>query len=111
MCRVAFLVSLFALSPSSAQLPAGLGGLDKPPTSFAEVAKIDVKVSPEKAKPGELVTVKVTVTPEAFFWTYPSAPAKKQTGQNTIKLPKPGDLIFVGPVVDPPGTKTHKSSE
>ncbi len=107
-------LAIFALSaPASAQplgdpfpkdpIPprGGAGNLSK---SFTRLADVDIAVVPEKAKWGETVTVKLTVTPkpEAASWTYPAFPADKtQLARNSIELPAPGDLIYIGTVADP----------
>jgi thiol:disulfide interchange protein DsbD len=78
------------------------------PRHFDEAAKLEVKVSPEKAKPGQPVTVTLTVTPNSFFWTYPAFPKVDQTGRNLIKTPKPGDLIYLDMLGDPPNPHQKK---
>jgi thiol:disulfide interchange protein len=81
--------------------PAG----GKLPKSFAKLADVTVEVSPLKAKRGETVTVKLTVAPksEAKSWTYPAFPKDdSQRSRNTVVLPPPGDLVFIGKVEDPP---------
>lgn len=81
--------------------PAATGRL---PKGFAKLATVSVEVTPAKAKWGETVTVKLTVAPKpaAHSWTYPAFPADRdQLARNTIELPPPGDLIFIGAVTDP----------
>jgi len=120
MSRSALLLPLLALCFTSAPVfaeppdkftsddfgPKGpaIGG-SKLPRDFAKRADVDVVVTPTKAKWGETVAVKITVSPkpEAHSWTYPVFP--KDSGQfakNSIELPDPGDLIFIGTVADPP---------
>ncbi len=92
-------------------LPAGGGDL---PKSFTRLAELDIAVVPAKAKWGETVTVKLTLTPkpEAHSWTYPAFPEDKgQLARNGIALPAPGDLIFIGAVADPPVTWDKKPRE
>ena len=71
--------------------------------SFADVADHSLRFEPAQAKPGQVVTLKVTVTPKAGYWTYPAN--ADQISRNRFVLPTTGDLIFVGPVTDPPGAK------
>ncbi|HEY2783345.1 MAG TPA: cytochrome c biogenesis protein CcdA [Fimbriiglobus sp.] len=78
------------------------------PKNFSETATLTVKVTPEKAKPGQPVNVSLTVSPKPFFWTYPAFPKIDQTGRNTFKPPKSGELIFLDQIADPPGEKQHK---
>jgi hypothetical protein len=67
------------------------------------VKKIELSFDPSSAKPGQTVTVKITVELEDGFHTYPT----KQTDKNAesyvskIAFPGAGDLIFVGDVKDP----------
>ena len=85
-----------------ASIPARPGKM-----TFADYGKVTMEVSPKAARPGETVTVKVTVAPSSFAWTYPNKPSDPaQAGKNNIQPPPPGDLIFVGGVTDPPGAKT-----
>lgn len=119
MTRSALPVALFALCLASATAlaeppkpdpfgkdndpfaPAPGGKLD---SKFARRARVDVSVTPTKAKWGETVTVKLTVTPnpQANSWTYPAFPKDSgQSAKNQIQLPKPGDLVFIGVAADP----------
>lgn len=77
-----------------------------PIKSFDDGAKLSFTVEPAKAKPGQEVTVKLTIEPELGCWTYPSK--TDQTSRNIITLPKPGDLIFLPSYDDPPKPKTKK---
>jgi thiol:disulfide interchange protein DsbD len=56
--------------------------------------------------------VKLTVTPKGDeAWTYPIHPKNPdQPGKNFIKVPAPGDLVFVGPIQDPVEPKTKPGS-
>ncbi len=129
MTRSALLVALFVSAPTLALAqppfgnddpfgkgntpltPAGPGNLNK---EFAKRAAVEVSVSPQNAKWGETVTVKLTIIPnaKAHSWTYPAFP--KDSGQfarNLIELPRPGDLIFIGAVTDPVIEWKHKPRE
>ena len=82
------------------------------PKSFEEVATLSAEIVPAKAKRGETVTYKVTVVPRKGAWTYPIKPKDdSQVAKNGIGLPKPGDLIFVDNIVDPPGLKEKPREE
>lgn len=103
------LVAVGALiGPAGAQFgdpfPAPGPGKGKLPKDFTNRASVSVEVVPAKAKRGETVLVKVTLTPkaDAHAWTYPAFPADPaQSSRNTIEFPEPGDLIFIGKVTDP----------
>jgi thiol:disulfide interchange protein DsbD len=122
MTRSALPVALFALclacATSRAEPPFGnadpfakgkdalapAAGRGKPKKAFAERAEVELSVSPERAKWGETVTVKLTIIPnaKAHSWTYPAFPKdSSQLSRNLIELPTPGDLIFIGAVTDP----------
>ncbi len=93
------------------ELPFTLPGAGSKARSFADVAEYKAEIEPKRAKPGETVTFKLTVTPAPDAWTYPANPPDGQLSKVDIILPKPGDLIFVGPVADPPGWKTKPAAE
>jgi thiol:disulfide interchange protein DsbD len=104
MPRSALPLALFVTFVLSAPVGAQpLGEPSKLPKGFAKLAKVNVDVVPPKAKAGETVMVRLTITPQGGGWTYPAFPEDKgQTSRNTIAPPAPGDLIFIGNVVDPP---------
>ena len=108
MLRLSLPVVAFALFAGSlaAQEPIRLSpsGGEK---SFADVGSVDVKVVPAQAKPGQLVMVRLTVTPKNGAWTYPANPPEGQFALNEISPPRNGTdpLIFVGPITDPPGSE------
>jgi thiol:disulfide interchange protein len=79
--------------------PAG----SKLPPKFAALADVTVVVDPPTAKAGETVKVRLTMTPKNGGTTYPAFPSDAtQDSKNSIELPPPGDLIFIGKVTDPP---------
>jgi thiol:disulfide interchange protein len=81
------------------------------PKDFFEIADITAEVVPAKAKRGETVTFKITVSPKIVgAWTYPNNPSDpEQTSKNDIRLPKdPGAVLFVEPVSDPKQPKPHE---
>src|SRR5688500_17505257 len=75
----------------------------KLPPKFAALADVTVVVDPPTAKAGETVKVRLTMTPKHGGTTYPAFPSDAtQDSKNSIDLPPPGDLIFIGKVTDPP---------
>ncbi|HET6573993.1 MAG TPA: cytochrome c biogenesis protein CcdA, partial [Fimbriiglobus sp.] len=90
-------------------LPFKLPGAGSSARSFDDIADSGVTVEPAKARPGQTVTVKLTVAPKPGAWTYPVNPPGDQLSRNDFTLPKSGDLIFVGAVTDPPGWKAKPS--
>jgi hypothetical protein len=75
------------------------------------VKKVEAKFDPAEAKPGQTVTVIITVELNDGYNTYPTAqPDKAAVGMvNSFKFPKDGPVIFVGPTADPKefGTKAE----
>ncbi|MDB5313100.1 MAG: dsbD [Gemmataceae bacterium] len=100
----------YSVAPLAAAPPGGNPFGAAPvghPKRFTDVGKMNVEVSPREAKPGQTVTVKLTVTPVGDAWTYPTNPADPtQPGKNRIRVPDHGDLIFVGAILDPTNSKT-----
>lgn len=78
---------------------------DKPsplPKAFLKRATVELTVTPAKAKRGETVVVKLTVSPKANAWTYPAFPKDKdQLSRNSIDLPKPAELVYISKPADP----------
>jgi thiol:disulfide interchange protein DsbD len=82
------------------------GGPGGRPKSFDDIASISAEVVPAKAKRGQTVTYKLTVTPNPGAWTYPTKPQfPDQPGKNAFVLPTDGPLVFPAPAADPPGAK------
>ena len=77
----------------------------KKANAFAGVATMTSEIVPAKAKPGQLVTYRLTVSPKPGCWTYPANPPPNQLSKSKIKLPAAGDVVFVEPVTDPYGAK------
>ncbi len=102
------LICLFSAGSASAQ-PGG--PLDAPGpkkrSTFADLGKVTVEVTPKEAKPGETVQVKLTVETKPGAWTYPVKPKDPgQPGSNRINWePRLADLIPVGAIIDPPNPK------
>lgn len=71
------------------------------------VKKAEVKVEPATAKPGQTVTVKLTLQLLDGWHTYPVVqPDKAAKGQtNKITFPEDSPLVFVGEVEDPANPK------
>ncbi len=94
---LAFLTLCALSAPLAAQPPAG-----RLHPKFTKLADVDVTVTPAKAKWGETVTVKITITPKDAGYTYPALPKDAtQDAKNKIAPPAPGDLIFISTVADP----------
>jgi hypothetical protein len=74
------------------------------------VKKVQAVFEPAEAKPGQTVTLKITVQLADGYHTYPvvqPAPEAKYS-VNAITFPKDGPLIFVGQTVDPVEPKEKK---
>ncbi len=67
------------------------------------VQGVTAAVEPAEAKPGQTVTVRVTVDLADGYHTYPTAqPEKTAAGMvNKLLFPTAGPLVFVGPTADP----------
>jgi thiol:disulfide interchange protein len=77
--------------------------------SFEEAATFTATFVPAKAKPGEPVTLKLTISPNIGCWTYPGKPPEKQVGKNTFILPQEGDVVFL-PTFEDPKFKIKKNT-
>ena len=102
--------------PAFAQAHFELPGSGFKARSFADVGEITAEVVPAKAKPGQLVTLKLTVTPSHGWYTYPMNAPAGQTGRNNLKPeptaePQVRTLYVVGPVTDPAGWKEKPSTD
>ncbi len=97
MTRLAFgsvLAALIAIAPAFAD---------------SRIKSAVATVEPATARPGQVVTFKVTVEILPGFHTYPTVQNDKKEAASVVKLQPPdnADLIFVEPPVDPPGAKSH----
>jgi thiol:disulfide interchange protein len=112
---VRLLTLMFGLAlcapPAIAQLPDDIFGEAKTLNSFEEGASFTATFVPAKAKPGEPVTLKLTISPNIGCWTYPGNPRMGQTGTNTFILPKEGDVLFLPKFDDPPKHKVKKTGD
>lgn len=93
-------------------LLAVVGTLHAQPAKEA-IKKIEAKIEPAEAKPGQTVTLKLTVTLAEGYHTYPvmqfAPEAKFQT--NKITFPTDASIIFVGDTVDPVSPATKKEED
>ena len=74
------------------------------------VKKIEATFDPAEAKPGQTVTLKLTVHLNDGFHTYPTRQPDKaaEAMVNAIKFPDAGAVEFVGEVADPKEYKTKE---
>jgi hypothetical protein len=76
------------------------------------VKKFEAKFEPAEAKPGQTVTLKITVDLNDGYHTYPTVQPDPAADNfvNVIKYPEPGTLVFVGKTTDPKDfdTKTEE---
>ncbi len=97
------LIALIAIAPVTF-------AADKPALPKG-VEKVELTVEPAEAKPGQLVTVKLTVTLREGFHTYPLVQPDKaaESMVNKLEFPAAGALVFVGDALDPasPDTKAE----
>jgi DsbC/DsbD-like thiol-disulfide interchange protein len=77
------------------------------------VKKVEATFEPAEAKPGDTVTLRLTVHLNEGFHTYPTRQPDKaaEAMVNTIKFPDPGAVEFVGDVTDPKDFKTKAEPE
>lgn len=88
------LMMMLAFAPPGLDLP-DLGGSRKGgarASSFADVASVSAEIVPAKAKPGDAVVFRLTVTPKPGCTTYPFNPGVAQVSKNDF-LP-----VTTGPV-------------
>jgi hypothetical protein len=99
MKRIAYAVITFlfmAASPSLAQ-----PGIDE------IIKKVEARFEPAEAKPGQTVTLKVSLKLLDGWHTYPTVqPDKGARAQaNKLTFPEGGPVVYVGDFDDPPGAK------
>jgi hypothetical protein len=77
------------------------------------IKKIEATFEPAQAKPGQTVTLKLTVELAEGYFTYPvtqPAPEAKYS-VNQITFPAGGPIVFVGETVDPVEPKVKKAED
>ena len=86
---------LLAVLPGS---PAAEGGWYE-----KAVKKVEASFDPAEAKPGQTVTLKITIELNEGYHTYPTVQPEKAAASmvNKIKFPDPGTVVFVGTTADP----------
>ncbi|HVK11279.1 MAG TPA: hypothetical protein VM597_21090 [Gemmataceae bacterium] len=92
---------------------AGLVALTVATTAFADpatdaVKKVEAVFEPADARPGQTVTLKITVALADGYHTYPVVqPADEaKFSANKITFPADGPVVYVGDLVDPVGPKS-----
>ncbi len=99
--RIAIALSLVAFFAPLASAQK-ISGFDK------AVKKFTVAFEPAQAKPGETVTLKITLELNEGYYTYPTVQPEKSAASmvNKIVFPTPSTLIFVGETTDPQNAKS-----
>jgi hypothetical protein len=72
--------------------------------------KVEAAFEPAEARPGQTVTLKITVQLADGYYTYPvvqPAPEGKYS-TNSVVFPVGGPVVFVGDTLDPAGPKAKK---
>lgn len=71
------------------------------------VKSVEATFEPAEAKPGQTVTLKLTVTLEDGYYTYPLVQTDKMAASmvNKLEFPKAGAVVFVGDALDPANPK------
>ncbi len=85
-------------------LPAAAPAEDKKPAWWDKaVKKVEAKFEPAEAKPGQTVTLKLTVELHDGYYTYPTRQEDKAAEGmvNTLTFPDAGAVVFVGETVNP----------
>ena len=100
MHRMLIAVPAFA---AALALPAGPADAQKPGWYEKAVKKVEATFDPAEAKPGQTVTLKLTVELNEGYHTYPTKQPEKAAADmvNQIKFPDAGAVVFVGGVIDP----------
>src|SRR6266536_187314 len=85
----------------------------KPDWYEKAVKKVEATFEPAEAKPGQTVTLKITVHLNDGYHTYPTKQPDKaaEAMVNKITYPDPGAVTFVGDVIDPKEYKTKAEPE
>jgi hypothetical protein len=101
---------LFLVSAALLTLAAGQSAAeDKKPAWWDKaVKKVEAAFHPAEAKPGQTVTLKLTVELHEGYYTYPTR-QKDEAAEgmvNKLVFPDAGAVVFVGETTDPDGYKT-----
>jgi hypothetical protein len=111
--RTLVLIPFAAIAFALATAPASHA--DSLPTKWYEkaVKQVSAKITPAKAKPGQTVTLSVTVELNEGYFTYPTEQVDKMAAGmvNHFKFPAPGTVIFVGTLENPKDPKTKADAE
>lgn len=77
--------------------------LAQPPAADPAVKSVAVAFDPPAAKPGQTVTLSLTVTLAPGYHTYPTRQPEKAAASfvTKFKFPDAGPVVFVGDVTDP----------
>lgn len=96
--RTTLAVALSLLAPFALAADAKKGG----------VKSVEAAFVPADAKPGQTVTLKLTVTLEDGYYTYPLVQTDKAAAGmvNKVEFPKAGAVVFVGDPLDPANPKS-----
>lgn len=95
--RTLFLLALTLTAPLALAADVKKGG----------VKSVEATFEPAEAKPGQTVTLKLTVTLDDGYYTYPLVQTDKAAAGmvNKLDFPAPGGVVFVGDALDPAGAK------
>jgi hypothetical protein len=106
---------LFLTAAAALALAAGpSAGEDKKPAWWDKaVKKLEVAFDPAEAKPGQTVTLKLTVELHEGYYTYPTKQEDKAAEGmvNKLAFPDPGVVVFVGETIDADDYKTKAEPE
>jgi hypothetical protein len=114
MRRNWILVPAFSFALCLAVLPEqSASGKQKKGWYEKAVKSVEAKFDPAEAKPGQTVSLKLTVDLNDGYYTYPTVqPDKSAAGFiNKIKFPAAGKVIFVGATTDPKVFETKDEPE
>ena len=77
------------------------------------IKKVEATFEPQDARPGQTVTVKITVQLLDGYHTYPvyQLADEAKLSANKITFPTDGTILFVGETVDPVSPRTKKIKE
>lgn len=107
---------MFRLTFALAGLAAVAPAVDPPkkPDWFSKAQKeFTATCDPVEAKPGQTVTFKLTLHLNDGYTVYPTRQADKPAAGmvSKIEFPKPGAVVFVGTLADPPSPKSKAEPE